>query len=81
MSEEQLYVPDGDPCPTHGLPSQLQWIPGLGLRSQCRGCVEAFLEWYGQTHQGPPGSRINPLPQGVNLEVEPLRPVQLELGA
>ena len=39
------YVPDGDPCPTHGQPTRLGHLPGLGLYSQCPGCVEDFFAW------------------------------------
>lgn len=40
------YVPDGDPCPKHGLPTRLYWMPYFGHYSQCQGCIEAFLDWF-----------------------------------
>ena len=31
-------VPDGDPCPVHGEPTDLLFVPGIGLYSQCAEC-------------------------------------------
>jgi hypothetical protein len=44
---DATYVPDGDPCPKHGLPSRLMFAAGIGLFSQCQGCIDAFLDWFG----------------------------------
>lgn len=49
-AEEATYVPDGDPCPKHGLPTRLLSFPGRGLYSQCQGCIDAFLAWHYQQH-------------------------------
>ena len=40
------YVPDGDPCPVHGLPTCLLQLPYAGLVSQCQGCRDAYLDWH-----------------------------------
>jgi hypothetical protein len=45
-------VPDGDPCPIDGLPTRLQFIPGAGPYSQCPGCVDRFLAWFGSIEKG-----------------------------
>ena len=47
MSAPVSYVPDGDPCPKHGLPTRLLWLcQGAGLVSRCAACDEDFLAWF-----------------------------------
>ena len=66
------YVPDGDPCPTHGLPTWLYRFPGLGLRSQCQGCLDDFLRWFAaHTRDVRPG-------QNTELRNSVIRPKPVE---
>lgn len=80
---ERVVVPDGDPCPKHGLPTRLVYGQGIGLISQCQGCIDAFLDWFYQhTRHIRPVDRPSPAANTNSGKISNsvvVAPAQLEL--
>lgn len=65
---ERRVVPDGDPCPLHGLPTRLALLPDCGYYSGCPACDDAFLDWYGTIETGARVS-LRPAPEQRALDL------------
>lgn len=75
---ERVVVPDGEPCPKHGLPTRLLYGQGLGLFSQCQGCIEDFLDWFASHTRHVRPAITTPAEISTSLTLAPPRD-QLEL--